>query len=574
MKPQIIKNEQLKTGIIFFIIFSFLLLTLFQHFEIEYNNWGYWVFGRIFAETGKLPVLERAPLYAIYLSLFRLIPYPYSVTLEYLVTTMFTVISLIMFLSPYLSFPLSAISIILWLPNLQLMTPNVQKIALALTCWAVIVRQKFSGRLGITLSYLLMTGAYVFRPTYRYYIYVYIIFDIIYFVKHTQNNRISTFFKKMSLKTDWPIGIIIGLFLTIWILQSPHRWNNVYWATTTWFPYPAKVMNLLPYINCWYITKVLGYSVGNDWYFTNQEAFKGATTNLEVLMKTPNYLFRMITDNFKDGLPMIINMTLLPRIIPNIFNQSLIQIVIFISIILGAFLMKKDRYLTPFILGHLGVILLISAVTPSPHYFISMIPILTFSGYWWGLQIAKVFKIRQLLKTCILILFIGIFISGPAAYAINPQTDFPWLDLIRTLYHESQNHTTRILEQTDFNNSYSWKASYKEIVPLLGNCHGILSEEYNYFAAFTNIPLDRFYDIWEIPPFDYLDHSAYTGLKPERINCVLISKYLQLSAGTVTSAQMRYDLYIRPYADKLISLGAKKFLIPKFGEVYILDQPK
>jgi hypothetical protein len=564
------KISKVKFFIVILILLFAILLTLFQHYEIDIDIWGYWMNARIISETGKLPILERGPPYSVYLTLFRLLPYPNSVTVEYVVTSLITVVSLVMFLNPYFGLSVSTISAVLWIPYLQLMHPNSQKLALSCTFWAMIIRRKISGRFGISLSYAVLMLAYFFRPNYLYFLIFFLLWDTFLLLKQQKEKILQIL--KPHLKTDWPILVVATMFVCIQVFQSPNPWNNIFWGTTTWFPMSGKSNNILPFVNNWYITQVLGTTIGNDWYFTNKEILHGASDNLGALKANPLYILRMVQYFVSIGVPMITNMTMLPKLFLLIFNADTTNVLILILIMGGALLAIKEKFMKVFVLAHTLVVFLILILSPSPHYFISMVPILTLSGFWYGKQIYALLTKRKItiLKLIVTSFMIFVFISGPSVYYLKPLGTNAWIDIISNIINESRKKDLRVLELRAYDDTYSWKASYSKIVPLLKNCKGILSQEHAYLAAFTDISLSKLYDIWEIPPYGYLNHSVYTGLRPDRIDCVLVSHDLQFNAGTNTSVQMRYDLYIRAYTEQLLALGAKKYTIDKYGDAFIL----
>ncbi|MBI3252262.1 MAG: hypothetical protein HYZ52_02935 [Candidatus Omnitrophica bacterium] len=114
------------------------------------------------------------------------------------------------------------------------------------------------------------------------------------------------------------------------------------------------------------------------------------------------------------------------------------------------------------------------------------------------------------------------------------------------------------------------KTTFNELKPLLQNKRGILSLEHSFVYAFMDVPLDRIYDVWEIPPFGRLGDSPYDGLQPNRVDCVLVSKSLATAVGAATNTQLRYQNYIAPYVDTLVSMGATSYNITGFGRVVAL----
>ena len=71
-------------------------ISMFNHWEIGGETWGYWFFSRVLSEGGGFVLFDRSPLYTIYLNAFRWIGYPTSVSIEYVVTTFITLFSIVL----------------------------------------------------------------------------------------------------------------------------------------------------------------------------------------------------------------------------------------------------------------------------------------------------------------------------------------------------------------------------------------------------------------------------------------------------------------------------------------------
>ena len=89
-----------------------------------------------------------------------------------------------------------------------------------------------------------------------------------------------------------------------------------------------------------------------------------------------------------------------------------------------------------------------------------------------------------------------------------------------------------------------------------------------------NVPLDRVYDVWEIPPFGQLGESVYDGLRPDRVDCVLVSDSLTTVVGYATNCQIRYQNYVKPYVEQLQDVGARTYEIQGFGKAVILPKSR
>ena len=116
------------------------------------------------------------------------------------------------------------------------------------------------------------------------------------------------------------------------------------------------------------------------------------------------------------------------------------------------------------------------------------------------------------------------------------------------------------------------KASFSHWHPLIHNCKGVMTLESTFTAAFAGTPVNRIYDIWEIPPFGHLNNSEYDGLRPYRIDCVLVSMALSTEVGGGSNIKIRYENYVRPYVEQLQKMGAVTHEVPHFGQAVILEK--
>jgi len=183
-----------------------------------------------------------------------------------------------------------------------------------------------------------------------------------------------------------------------------------------------------------------------------------------------------------------------------------------------------------------------------------LIPVLVLSACWWARQLQNVRALsvcRQAVTPIMLILFSNGLVSLGAMAA----------DIAKDLRTDN----VRVLESRP----YSMKASLGSVEPLIQNCQGILSGEHAFFAAFTKLPFNKFYDIWEIPP---IKTSDYDGLRPERIDCVLLYPGFSTDVGMGTNQLVRYENYIKPYVRRLLDSGARVYDLEKYGQVIILDK--
>lgn len=547
-----------------FIIVAGIVLTLFRNWEPTGETWRYWWFARIFAETGKFPIIDRSPLWVLYLNLFRWLGYPASVTVEYILTLLILAISLIILFKRYLGLPLAAFAVFLWFPFFQNAEPSVQNLALACSCLAIVLRTTKPTRFRLTISYALLGCAYMLASSYIIFVLIFVVWDSIKFFR--KNNLRDALIKIRPKLHDWPI--LFALILLTWfnIMQSSNPHNNAWCATATWFPTKPKKLFDVAFIhhhNWYYIFGKYGTFKDQDFYFTNQELFNGADDMIGAIRANPKFVAGRIARNIKDAFSLVASFTALPRFFYTKSAQAYLHYVIFLffiipfilAVLYGAFRACKSQDMVLFVISNILIFGTSIMFAPKTRYMHTFIPVLILSAFWYGDRIRN--RVKNLRLSYFIIFTFLIFFSNSITR---------WGTIAGDIARDISQGEIRVMERQP----YSLKASFKSIEPLIQNCNGVLSLEHCFFGAFTDIPLDKNYDIWEIPPFGHLGDSDYDGLRPDRIDCLLVSHELATGVGVATNYQIRYQNYIRPYIKELKDKGAKIYDIKEFGQAIIL----
>lgn len=562
-----IKKDNLILILSFFCVFLAVVVSLFFHFEMGGETWGYWFFARVFIETGKFIISDRSPLYILYLNLFYWIGYPNSVTIEYIVTTTVAVIALVLFLRKHIGLGWATLAGILWIPFFQMNEPPVQKLALACSLFAVIARQDGSDRLKIMLSYALLGFAFMFRWNYIVLIPLFGGYDLIRLFREKKKKRLLCF----HMQSDWPIVIVVALLMWFSVMQSSHSWNNAWTATTKWFPCNGKSLSQASFIqnfNWMYIWGKYKTFENKDFYFTNQELFGGHSDLIGSIYYGRNFITKQLISNTFFNSFRLLELTEFSQIFrnqllnPRSFKMWFFAFISFFVLIYGAFRLianSQERNKDLIILFLAGSILLeLTNVLSLPklRYLFPFVPILSLSAYWYATKINDFNNIFN--RKLMILLLIVLFSNGLSSWSV----------IIGNLSNDFAKKDIRILEARP----YSMKASFDRLNALSQHKRGILSLENTFVGAFLNTPIKNVYDVWEIPPFGRYGKSDYKGLVSKRIDCVLVSHELATGIGCATNYQMRYQNYIKPYAQKLIAMGAKFHAIPKYGSVVFVVQ--
>ena len=556
-------DRKLKISLVLVVVLIGIGISMFKNWEITGESWGYWFFARVLGEGGGFVVFGRSPLYTLYLNAFRWIGYPNSVTIEYVVTTLITVMALVLLFKRYFGLWLAVFAALLWIPYLQVMEPPVQKLALAFSCLAVVVRLEGKISFRYSLFYALLVIAWMFRPTYVILIIVFVGWDLVMGIRQRKNNAYRKF---LSPRHAWPIMIVAVLSFWFVSSQSDHPWNNVYSGTTKWFPVSGKNLGKASFFqkyNMAYIRLEYGSYEGKDWYFTNQELFGDAENVIEAVKYNPAFVFKFIQYNIRKIVMSALGyMTSLKYIFKSIFALLLI---IELFIFIGALNASNNPLVKVFLIGNLFVLGSIAIFEIKSRYFFPLIPILSLSAGWYGYKFRKLFYLfshRKLkpLGHFIVPLLLILFTNGLVG----------WSSILSDLKDKIMSGRVSVLESSNS----SMKSIFSEIVPLIKDCDGVLTGENNFLGAFSDIPIEKIYDVFEIPPFGSLKDSDYNGLNPNRVDCLLISNSLSTGIGNATNWQIRYDNYIEPYVDQLLDAGAFIYDIPHYGRAIVLSQPQ
>jgi len=578
------QNKEYKKYIIAgFVVFIAVVLTLFNRWESSGESWIYWFFARIFAEGGGFIILDRSPLYILYLNVFHWIGYPYSVTIEYLITSFITVISIIVLFKRYLGLWLAVFAAILWLPYLQSSEPHVQSLALACSCFAIVARQSENRRVRFASSYALFVLSFMFRITYIIFIFVFLSWDIYRVMKR---GGLKVLVKTVRpQKADWPIVFVSVLFIWFVMMQSSHPWNNGWVSPTEWFPGGGKSLpaaSVIQDYNTYYISTKYGTFEGHDFYFTNQQLFKGATDIKGAILANPKYVIEQLERNVTGIIPVAASLTSANLLFSSISVLSLrapILLIFALTVIYGAFRSAKNESMTLFVVANLLTVGAFVIAVPRSRYMVPLVPILIMSAYWYGSQMQGFMQstIKKILHpdnnnsgsdrrnwvSAILNL-----LAVPSFLILFSFGAIIWIVLIRNVLNDLQHEKIHVLESR----SDSMKESFQSIIPLIQDCKGIMSLEYTFIGAFMNVPIDNIYAVFEIPPFGKLGDPDYNGLRPDRIDCLLVSNNLMTNPGQSTNYGIRYQNYIKPYMAELLGMGAALFELPDYGKVIIYSQ--
>lgn len=562
-----LKSENFKFFIAAIVVLVAILVSMLRHWEIGGETWRYWFFARIFAETGKFIVLDRSPLYTLYLNLFTWLSYPLSVTIEHCVTSFIAALSIIILFKRYLGIALATFASVLWLPFMtKFAEPSVQILGLAFVCFGMAFRLgKHEHKR--TISYIFFIIAYLFRGTYLMTILAFAAWDLYIIIKKRN---------LMQLKPNMfhmPIAVLIGLIIIFMSLQSPNKFNNVYGTSTEWFPTDGSKM-FDTAITGLYNWKYIEYEVKSftdaDVYQINKDAFNDAKTAKDMFIANPKFVITQFFRNIGDTAVFSSWMTAFiiidyPLNITGTIIGLILAFIISISFVIAAYLACRGKDdMVVFIISLILQIGAIAVFSPNYRYMPPLIPIMMLASLWASRELMRFIRKKiklshtKFVSVCVLIVSLIILSNAAVTWGLVG------LDIAK----DAQSGGFHILERQP----YSMKASYDNLSKSVQGCNGIMSLEHLFIGSFTDIPLDRVYDVFEIPPFGSRHNSAYAydGLRPDRIDCVFVSNELSTGSGYFTNYHIRYVNYIKPYVDELNRAGAITYSIPQYGNVTIM----
>lgn len=571
----------------------FLLLSLFHHWEPSSETWGYWTFARILAETGSFIIPDRSPAYVTYLLLFRWLPFPASLITEYLVTTGITVTSLIFFFRPLLGIGMATFAAILWIPFLQIAEPPTQKLALALSLFAVILRNKRPSPFRLSASYALLILCYLLRSTYQFLLLLFLLWDGVRLVHRFRHAGLPSIAKRLlsdpgsacagkqtrmtrntlvsCFKYTWPLLLVLSFYLLVLLRQSPHPWNTIYFSTTQWFPHDGKHFSILQVYNARYALETYGTINNQDFYFTNQEVFRGAKSSREAFFANPVFVLRILVHQLVDGIFEMTRLTLGYAAIVTLsgdytmYIQS-VFVLLLGAVFYGAFRGAPTSSTRVLVIGNILMVFLSMVILPHWRYMLPFIPVFLLAVVWYAKQLGGLAYLRKsnTIKTkvfacCFTACLIIVFSNGIVL----------WKDLLLHAFHDTLRDDLRILRYRPDEKYGSVVASHQQLQTLTRSCRGIVLLEHMFLAGFTDVPFSRIHDVFELPPFGQYDGSDSSLLTPDRINCLFLSRELSQEIGFGTNFQIRYDRYLAPYKYALLQIGAQIYPVESSGEVIV-----
>lgn len=264
----------------------------------------YWAFARILRETGGFPVFSGGPLYVLYLQLFSFFEYPLSFQIEFFITHLFCAACIFLMLRRIVNdFPALLLTCA-WLPAIALVQGTAAVAGMGFVA-LYLTRNVISSNENDHYLSLSLGAAALCHSAY-----------MPFFAAHTA----GVFIKRLKSKSPiiskirkiriLPFSLYIALIILIMttiLFQSP-RWDNSHMMMPAkYVPVPMDnplMMGFFQIGNFRYVKQNMPESewLFQDWYFTHEKAFGGATTFLQALSTKPDFVFSILVNNFKSFL--------------------------------------------------------------------------------------------------------------------------------------------------------------------------------------------------------------------------------------------------------------------------------
>jgi len=528
------------------------------------HSWYAWMFARIFLETGEFTIMGRSPLYTVYAAVFLPLGYPVGPALARFIEGLFIFGGVYFLLKPYIGRALAVFGTAVWLPGIMEQEGIVLGLAIGCFCWAFALRHGSPTRFRLALSYALLITAVMFRINFIVLPLAVAFYDMAFGV-YRAGFRLSL--KRLVPKpADWPLALCICLWVVFSSFQSDHKWNNGYSGDIQWLGAQDRSLGIAAQLGAFAHWVIVNRYDGD---FDNHDIYLIAENDLKDLRSLPDvFKYPEILKGHLIRNIQIINVvqerTDIGRALVDaakwIGNHKFAYPVFYSLLGFGLFAfyrrlpspLEKRQYLE--ILGATAVLFApLIMVWPVSRYYYFIAPVFILGAAGLGRLLADRLMptdaavphgTRCTARAALLALPVLVFSSGTSTAIATFKSAVeapPWQRPY--LVHETMG------------------GHLKEVREILKDCRGMMmTNDYRVLAAFSDIPFDRLFTIFEIPPFGSYGDSVYDGLRPDRINCVYISeREVQPGTKSMTSKWSRNKDYLVPYVAYLKSKGAKTY---------------
>ncbi len=668
-----IKSRQVIEFLFIIAVLSLALVVLTpRYWEPSQENWHKWAAARILWETGEFPPPSMGPLYVAYLLPFSLIfKYPFSVTLEYWITHLFSYTAIYLLLQHFIRRRYALLLTIAWIPHLATVEPGGAILGIGLICWYFLpgkspLRNK---------SYLppALVAAGLSHTVYFIFLVGHLIGTFLENRRGLSAANSSSFLVKnksgqrLPARTLTAMLLLLGLAVMIIPFSAPDR-NHIL-MDPTYVPIPLDnpvktaffVLGTERYVRRTFPEQEWVYQ---DWYLSTPQAYGGATTITQAIIRKPETVSRNFITNLASGLQLPL------FLLSGAFLGPIALLFLFFPLFGFVGLRKKWKeernypQLWSVIIGT-SCALIVLALTNfnAARYVATLLPvgflllIHTSSGFsivtkYWANQLglrAEKYRIENVKKvdfriigSGILLILLGLaadeqvihqivlqnqelpmfilrqieiarmsfIVIGAILLLFNKKINF-YREKIKGLIQDRPERLSLILQKADLNGTkylvvtsailllltvhypfgiaqqfqsvFQGKAflsglepvsladAYPELQKHLNANTAVLTREYTWVMAFTEVKLDNVYQIWSLPPFP--DLSGETEKKLRGLDAIFVSFWLESARPNPgTQTYPRYIFHLKPFLEKARREGWKEEKIRGYGTIYLKEE--
>jgi len=549
------------------------MISIFNHWELGGESSGYWFFSKILLDKGGFLVLERSPLYTIYLLLFQWLDYPNSIIIEYILTTLISSYSIMLLVKFLTNSNIGILSGILWIFLLQGSEPPVNKLALAFSIFALIVRLNKSTRFNLTSSYALFIVSYLFRQNYILLVLTVFIVDLGH--SYYKYGLIELCKKLKIQKEDWPLILVFSVITIFIIFQSNHPWNNIYFGNQKWIAggdvsnFTEMVIHLFSINEILQNIKLLFYTIINITVIPLPFKFWWVSVLIcaYILYFILSSFSQIIIKSYIIGLSLVLMSTIFIQIVSRYMTPS-IPIFILFAICMSNYIqlnlinIKSKKLFLTFL-----CVLIISSI---------LFLVINIHNY----KIHNIHIIKIILMYFLLLSFMLTLIVSFSKYKYYSNRTIKnillviffcftgglqdWVNFSITLANDLRTNEIKIFE----NRTDGIKSIFTKLNMHLNNCDILISGTSTYIGAFSSFPRSKIYDFTEIPnPSQGSYNQVYPELETNSIVCIYITNKF---ATHQNAKHIRKYLksYINSLKNQNISIldfvnGSKLYIIKK-----------
>lgn len=666
-----------KKGIEFLFIVAVLILAIViltpRHWEPSQENWHKWAAARILRETGEFPHLAMGPLYVVYLQLFSWMKYPFSATLEYLITHLFNYAAIYVLLQHFIRRRYAVLLTVAWIPHLATVEPGGAIFGISFVCLYLMPGKSAWRNQGYLPPALI--AAALSHTIY----FAFLLGHIVGTFWETKNWPAFPF-KNVSqtLPKDLAAGtmkiMLLSLLLAVMIVPFSGPDQNHILMDPTYAPIPLDS----PFKSLFFTIGTERYVrrtfpenewVYRDWYLSTPQAYGGATTVTQAILRKPETVFRNLVTNLSTGAQVpsflfsgaflgLISLLFLPFSIFGLMGwgkkakeeknySQLWSIIIGTSAAVLIFALTQfnsARYVA--ILMPVGLLLLLHAAggfSLAARYWIKKIGPSTEeqqAGNWPGAESAEKVNV-VILGLGLLFLLLGLIINEQVIHKIVlPNQELPsfiarqirfaailflavgaslslfnkkihfylqrikklvrahperislWLQkvelkgaaclvivsailLLSTIHYPlgNQAQLQSVIAGDNFlagQEPVSLADSYFQLQPYLNANTTVLTREYTWVMAFTNVKWENIYQIFSLPPFNGSREEIEEKLK--NLDVIMVSYKLESNHPLIaTQTYPRYVFHIKPFVEKARGEGWTEEKVAGYGTVYRKD---